>query len=161
MERPTDAQITALLQPHGRHPGVVLCHGGPDHTLLAWLVDGALCVQRLEVGPQVLAQTILRHRPPRPVELEQAIDEIEETLMRCKVVLPTERALLAAGAFQRVAEFAGGRQRDDVEALFQRLASVALGHPSAAAGLPDDTEFAAAALLLRECMHHLGFAALA
>jgi len=52
-------------------------------------------------------------------------------------------------------------QRLDMEALFQRLASAALGHPGAAAGLPDDLEFVAAALLLRECMHHLGFAALA
>lgn len=38
---------------------------------------------------------------------------------------------------------------------------VVLCHPTAAAGLPDDPEFIAAALLLRECMHHLGFAALA
>lgn len=55
MDRMTDAQITALLLPHGHRPGVVLCHGGPDHTMLAWLVDGALCVQWLDVGAQRLA----------------------------------------------------------------------------------------------------------
>lgn len=54
-----------------------------------------------------------------------------------------------------------GRWPVDGALCVQRLASAALGHPGAAAGLPDDLEFVAAALLLRECMHHLGFAALA
>lgn len=157
----TDAQIMALLQSHGDYPGVVLCHGADDHTVLAWLADGALRVEQLPLAPLQLAQTVLRQRPLRSIALEQAIDEIEEVLTRCNVVLPTDRALLASGAFQRVADGLGGRQRADVEDLFQRLASASLGRPSAAAGLPDDLEFAAAALLLRECMHHLGFATLA
>lgn len=157
----TDAQILALLQPYGDEPGALLCHGATDHTVLAWHADGALRMEALPLGAQQLAQTVLRHSPPRPIALEQAIDMIEEALMRWKVVLPTDRALLASGAFQRVADHAGGRQREDVEALFQRLASASLGHPSAAAGLPDDPGFMAATLLLRECMHHLGFVTLA
>ena len=48
--------------------------------------------------------------------------------------------------------------RDGVEALFQRLASRSLGTPVPASELPEGREVAAAALILRECMHHLGFA---
>ena len=47
--------------------------------------------------------------------------------------------------------------RDAVEALFQQLASRALGMPIAAAELPHGRDIAAALLILRECLHHLGF----
>ncbi len=50
-----------------------------------------------------------------------------------------------------------GLTRDAVEALFQRLASRALGTPVAAAELPHGRDIAAALLILGECMHHLGF----
>ena len=43
-----------------------------------------------------------------------------------------------------------------LEQLFQRLAAIALGRPAASEGLPADPHFFAAALLLRELMHHLG-----
>jgi hypothetical protein len=44
-----------------------------------------------------------------------------------------------------------------VEMLFQRLASGALGDPSALKGLPAGRESAATLLILRELMHHLKF----
>ncbi len=47
---------------------------------------------------------------------------------------------------------------DVVEALFQRLASASLGHPSAMQGLPPGPEAASILLILREFMHHLGYA---
>jgi hypothetical protein len=50
-----------------------------------------------------------------------------------------------------------GLTRDAVEALFQRLASRALVMPVATAELPHGREVAAALLILRECMRHLGF----
>lgn len=57
---------------------------------------------------------------------------------------------LAADGMRRLA-------RDDVEAMFQRLASASLGHPGALAGHLSDRDAAAALLMLRECMHHLGY----
>jgi hypothetical protein len=47
--------------------------------------------------------------------------------------------------------------REAVEALFQRLASRALGTPVPATDLPHGRDVAAALVILRECMHHLGF----
>ena len=47
--------------------------------------------------------------------------------------------------------------REEVEALFQRLASASLGDPSALADMPIGGRTAAALLILRECMHHLGY----
>jgi hypothetical protein len=45
----------------------------------------------------------------------------------------------------------------EVERLFQRLASAASGPSSPFSDLPVDRETAAALLILRETMHHLGF----
>lgn len=44
-----------------------------------------------------------------------------------------------------------------IETLFQRLTSRSLGSPVALSELPAGQEIAAALLVLRECMHHLGF----
>ena len=49
---------------------------------------------------------------------------------------------------------------DSVELLFQRLASASLGHPHAMDGMPAGRE-PAAVLLIREVMHHLGYASIA
>jgi len=46
-----------------------------------------------------------------------------------------------------------------MEQTFERLAAVAEGRPVVQEGLPESTEFAAALLILREFMHHLGFSA--
>lgn len=46
--------------------------------------------------------------------------------------------------------------RDDIEALFQQLASVALGQ-SCTAPVPHGNPAKAALLILRECMHHLNY----
>lgn len=45
-----------------------------------------------------------------------------------------------------------------VERLFDLLASLSLGRPASSAGIPDTPAFAARLLILREFMHHLGFA---
>ncbi len=47
-----------------------------------------------------------------------------------------------------------------MEQTFERLAAVAEGRPVALEGLPETPEFAAALLILREFMHHLGFSAI-
>lgn len=96
--------------------------------------------------------------------MEQAIDLVEDALAatglrhlaRGELLTddPRVRPLLGLTAD-------GARlEREDVEVLFQRLASTSLGLPSALAGLPSGRESAAALLILRECMHHLGYAAI-
>jgi hypothetical protein len=48
---------------------------------------------------------------------------------------------------------------DEVEALFNRLISVSEGRPISQETLPTDARFFATMVILREFMHHLGFAA--
>jgi exopolyphosphatase/pppGpp-phosphohydrolase len=115
----------------------------------------------LQVGAQALAETVLRHDQPTPAELEHAIDLVEDALVGLHLAptdgdrLVTADALLLA--LPGFGAHGGSLTRDAVELLFQRLASRALGMPMAASELPPGRETAAALLILRECMHHLGF----
>lgn len=115
----------------------------------------------LAVGPQDLAATVLRHDPPTPAELERAIDLVEDALTGRRVAAVSGTRLMTADALLLALPGlqAGGTglSRDAVEVLFQRLASRALGMPIAADELPHGREIAAALLIVRECMHHLGF----
>lgn len=93
--------------------------------------------------------------------MEQAIDRVEDALaasglrQAARGDLLTRNARLCAKLDLR----ANGdrRTRDEVEDSFQRLATVSLGHPAVSAGLPAGRDAAAGLLVLRECMHHLGF----
>jgi hypothetical protein len=140
----------------------VLCTGLPQQTVLTWQLAGeAPSRLQIAVGVAQLADHALRHLPPRPAELEHAIDLVEEALTGLPQTLPTGAVLQPSGLFEPVLPHLGAWQRSAVEDLFQRLASWSLGHPSAAHGLPQDRQFIAAALLLRELTHHLSFGALA
>ena len=121
----------------------------------------------LPVGVGDIADRCFRHDPPTPFELEQAIEAVEDTLTRSRLQhagrgeLVTDDPLLRAWVTAGSAAHGHARlTRDEVEALFQRLASAALGHPGALAGLPLGRAAAAALLILRECMHHLGYNAI-
>jgi hypothetical protein len=114
----------------------------------------------LSVGPSSLAEAVLRHDPPTPAEVEAAIDVVEEALTRSGLRRADRGALITWDA--RILALPGlhapgASLRDAVEALFQRLASRSLGAPVAAVELPHGRDLAAALLVLRECMHHLGF----
>lgn len=115
----------------------------------------------LHVGPQGLADTVLQHDPPTPAELERAIDLAEDALTGVHIASADSDRLVTADslllALPGLGPQGGRLTRDAVELLFQRLASRALGTPVPAAELPDGRETAAALLILRECMHHLGF----
>jgi len=118
----------------------------------------------LEIGHQSVAERFFRHDPPAPGELESAIDAVEDALMSARVPRADPATLVSSDDIRRL--IPGLRPDgeattlDEVEARFQRLASVSLGHPSTLADLPMGRESAAALLILRECMHHLGFAGL-
>jgi hypothetical protein len=113
------------------------------------------------VGARSIARTVLRHDPPTPAELEQAIDRVEDALMatglrqsaRRQLVI-RDAALMAPLGLRSLDEIA---TRDEVEMAFQRLASVALGQPLPTGTAPLGREPAAILLILREFMHHLGY----
>ncbi len=134
----------------------------PLHTTLT--TGSAEPPVRMDIGYQGVAERFLRHDPPTPGELESAIDAVEDALMRARVqrldagtLVGSEdmRSLLPALPLGRAAA-----TLDEVEAGFQRLASASLGSPAARADTPQRAEAAASLVILRECMHHLGYARL-
>lgn len=120
----------------------------------------------LPIGACRIAEELFRHDPPRPAELETAIDVVEDQVMRVADRWPQAQALRVTGPFAgAIRDALGADPRADaiigleaVERLFQRLASASLGQSAARRGLPSGNAFVAAVLVLREFMHHLGFA---
>ena len=123
----------------------------------------------LPLGMRTLRRNLSRF-PPREAELEQLIADVEDVLMpqvaRIRQLAPLPLAS-ADAVFGRIAEVAGVSAQanalldiDAVERVFNRLASVAAGHPARHEGIPEDLDFVAALVLLREVMHHAGFPAL-
>jgi hypothetical protein len=111
----------------------------------------------LRLGIDGIARSF-RSEPPTPRELEHAIDLLEDELARVPRSLHGPGRLATADA--RLLGWTSGIalcSREQVEALFQRLSSAALGDPSALRGLPQDRHAAAALLLVREAMHHLRY----
>jgi hypothetical protein len=125
---------------------------------------GAAQTVTLPVGIDDLAEDMLRHEPPTSGELERAIDVVEDALTGSRLARADRGDLfIADGLLRAVPGLAvpGARlTREVIEALFQRLASRSLGTPVSDEELPRGRDFAAALLILRECMHHLGFVGL-
>lgn len=119
----------------------------------------------LDLGAQRVADAFFLHLPPTSAELENAIMQVEDQLVRVRS-LQESRSLLIGHypALQDIALAAGLRgpaplrlTRDAVEQCFERLAMISLGRPAAADSMPKSAEFAATLLILREWMHHLQF----
>ena len=118
----------------------------------------------LPLGPSDIADGLFHHDPPTPLEMEQAIDVVEDALTGSRLQHAERGELVTTEALLQAWMGAAGPRgddarlsRDEVEAIFQRLASASLGDPRALAGLPVGRDAAAALLIVRECMHHLGF----
>ncbi len=115
----------------------------------------------LAVGASELAAAYFRHQPPTPGEIERVIDEIEDALTQTKLH-PMDRGVLHIGApglcaLLSLSEAGDARTREQVEACFQRLASWALGYPAASGQAIEDPTDTAQLVILRECLHHLGY----
>lgn len=113
-------------------------------------------------------QTILadlKHEPAKAIELEAAIAHIEDQLMPIISELPNRRCLVTSEqAFWAITNVAGLETDeslqldvDAVEEIFNRLVDVAYGTPASRLDVPENREFAAFVLFLRELMHHASF----
>lgn len=113
-------------------------------------------------SPAALAETCFLRGQPTAVELERAIDIVEDALMAAKVPRFTGAGLTTSEPSLRQLpglDVVGATlSRDAVEDLFRQLALIALGMPAPQGSQLTDRDTAAALLILRECMHHLDFA---
>ena len=143
---------------------ITLLHIGEEQTAVAVgsgpEVDTVLL---LAVGTRATAAQFYRHNPPTPGELENAIQWVEDEVNRARALVAGHASLFSSDpAVQQMAGLAGvvgsTLSVDAVERLFDQLASLSLGRPASSAGIPNTPAFAAGLLILREFMHHLGFA---
>lgn len=121
----------------------------------------------LPVGTQVVdGRGPLRHDPPTALEIERAIEQVEDVVMPLLRQLPPGTQLHTSDAAARVLlGLARERQAgspeslslDDVEQVFNALAALAQGRPLASSGWPPHPGLAAYLVILREVLHHLRF----
>lgn len=124
----------------------------------------------LDAGSLRAVIDLLRHAPPTAGELELAIAEVEDGLMPVMRQLPSSARLHGetsqlndiARAAGYTAEAMQSLSTGGVEGLFNRIADIAHGMPAAAAGVPEQLvsgpSFVATLIVLREVLHHGGFA---
>lgn len=121
----------------------------------------------LAIGAQKTARAFFKYAIPSPLELETAIATVEDEVTRARPLIPIRSRLYTTGSLARqIAVLSGVTQSavmllsvEAVERCFDRLTSVSLGRPAAHEGIPQDAEFVATLLILREFMHHLQFEA--
>ncbi|CAM5795015.1 hypothetical protein ACFOHU_16965 [Ottowia pentelensis] len=118
----------------------------------------------LPIGADTLAREVLRHAPPRPLEIERAIEQVEEAVMPARARLPATfqlqtddarlRALAADARAGAAADAPVWLDTDAVERLFNRLVARAEGRPASQDALPVDGPSAARLVIVRELLHH-------
>ncbi|MET1115414.1 MAG: hypothetical protein ABWY08_10705 [Comamonas sp.] len=112
----------------------------------------------LPLGLHTLAHARFKDQMPDALALERGIEEVEDAIMPASAWLPrpvrlqTRDALLHAIA--RVAGAGDALTREAVEELFDRLVRQAQRAGPVDASLPQEAEWAAGLLVLRECLHH-------
>lgn len=140
----------------------VFLHIGKEATQVT--VDGVL--HPLALGSTLISLGYFRHQPPTPDEMETAIMVVEDEVTRLRHdITPHARLHSEDNAIRAIARLAGIAEDEEmhlsldaVERTFDRLALVINGRPATFEGFPDDNDFAATLLILREFMHHLQFA---
>jgi exopolyphosphatase/pppGpp-phosphohydrolase len=162
---PVIESLLPRLQGSTEQPQTLLDIGAWHTVVVASGGNATDALLELPIGARRTAEEFFRHDPPRPAELEAAIDAVEDQAMRMAGQLPKGSSLRVSGSFAGEIRHAVATDKhanvvvtlDEVEQLFQRLASASLGNPAARQGLPSGNSFVAAVLILREFMHHLGF----
>ncbi len=144
----------------------VLALGRDTSTVHRMAGERTLYYREFQLGVDALVLQSLKHEPPRPIELELAIELTEELVMPLAAQfaggaglrLQGQGADLIAGTLAASGVVQPRLTMDEVEALFNRLLAVSQGRPVSQEKLPTDKHFVAAMLILREFMHHLHFA---
>jgi exopolyphosphatase/pppGpp-phosphohydrolase len=149
--------------------GLALLHIGAQQTVVA-VGSGPEpeTVLVLELGYRRTSAEFFQHTPPTPGEVETAIMRVEDEVTRARAVAVGQPTLFTTDTRVRdLARIAGCPDRPDtplsveqVERLFDQLAARAQGRPLSQTDIPDDPEFNATLLILREFMHHLQFSAI-
>lgn len=106
--------------------------------------DHIVFQQDLSLGTASLARQWMRHTPPTPLDIENAIEVTEDAVMPLAAkLLPSSQLLLrgpgAALTLQGVGAAPGAVLHwslDEVEDLFNRIAMVSQGRPSVQEALP-------------------------
>lgn len=111
----------------------------------------------------------LRHEPPTALEIERAIEQVEDLVMPLLRPLPpgtplhtrdaAARVLLGLARAHRSGD-ANALSLDDVEQVFNDLAALSQGRPLASSAWPSHPGLAAYLVILREVLHHLRFTAI-
>ncbi|KAF7597976.1 MAG: hypothetical protein CGU28_15475 [Candidatus Dactylopiibacterium carminicum] len=117
----------------------------------------------LPLGTTAVITDFLRHVPPHPVELENAIQQIEDDLQPAVRRFAGHTLVTHDAWFAELASLTSSNasiSREALEILFGKLAARAEGRPTSQDRLPEDAHFAARLLVLRELMHHLDFSVL-
>ena len=123
--------------------------------------EGPAMTLSLPVGAAALARAVLRHAPPRPLEIEQAIEVVEEAVMPARTRLPGAMQLYCADPLLRALAAAEPGPNAPawlgigaIEGLFSRLVARAEGRPASQDDLPVDGASAARLVIVREMLHH-------
>lgn len=161
---PPNASLSPRLRGPTEPPQTLIDIGARRTVVVVRRAAADLAID-VPIGARRIAEELFRHDPPQPAELEAAIDAVEDQLTRVAGQISQGSALRLTGPFVGELRHALVQTErandaialDEVEQLFQRLASASLGNPAARRGLPTGNGFVAAALILRELMHHLGF----
>lgn len=140
-------------------PPLVVLHIEAERSLLIAPTGNPIA---LRVSPHSLATRLFLQGRPSALQLERAIDEVENAIEQAGLQ-HAGRGVLSAAASLRAElppQLRGPAvfSRDEIEAEFSQLVA-ASGARGTAASLAAQGSPAAALLLLRELMHHLGFQA--
>ena len=148
------------------HGPIAVLHLGDDVMALACgRSDQAEVVLTFSLGLRQLVAEVLTHTPPTPLQLELAIETVEEQVMPAHTALPPDAALVTqdAGLWHWAQAMGWCVDVDQelslatLEEGFNLLVAHAQGRPASVACVPSDPRFAATLVVLRELMHHLHF----
>lgn len=113
------------------------------------------------LGTSRLAAVARLQDPPRPIQLEAAIAEVEDQVMAAAHevggIAHLETAPATFAQLLRITAAPGAERLslEQVERAFDTLAAVAEGRPAGSSGAATDAASVATLVLVRELMHHL------
>lgn len=139
--------------------------GAAETTAVLSLPDGSEARWRLPIGSATLWPAAIAKQGPSALAIEHAIQTVEDAIQPLAGHIPAgARLAVAAGAMaplQRAGAIWGLEHEAiplaQIEREYQQLAARAVGAPQALGGGFDDPAGDALVLILRECLHHLGF----